>query len=39
MSFVSYIAIPINVLILLLCRFPKSMVGAFQDLDQLERQE
>ena len=39
MSFVSYVAIPINVLILLLCRFPKEMVGAFQDLDQLEPSE
>lgn len=34
MGFVSYIAIPINMLILLFCRFPTG-VGAFQDLDAL----
>ena len=33
MSFVSYFAIPINTLILIVCRFPKTQVGAQQDLD------
>ena len=28
MSFVSYVAIPINVVILLVCRFPNVQVGA-----------
>ena len=39
MGFVSYVAIPINVLILLLCRFPKVPVGFFQNLDALEEAE
>ena len=29
MSFISYVAIPINVLVLLLCRFPSVRVGYF----------
>ena len=36
MGFVSYIAIPINVLTLLFCRFPGQLVGITQDLDALE---
>ena len=39
MGFVSYIAIPINVIILLLVRFPKVQVGASQDLDALDFDE
>ena len=39
MGFVSYVAIPINVLILLLCRFPKVPVGFFQNLDALDEAE
>ena len=35
MGFVSYFAIPINVVILLVCRFPSVQVGASQDLDTL----
>ena len=33
MGFISYVAIPINVIILLVCRFPDVRVGYFQDLD------
>ena len=39
MSFISYFAIPINVLILLVCRFPDKQVGASQDLDELRQEE
>lgn len=39
MNFVSFVAIPINVLILLLCRFPKQQVGVTQDLDGLTVEE
>ena len=40
MSFVSFIAIPINVLILLFCRFPyQQQQGIAQDLDNLEFKE
>jgi len=39
MSFVSYIAIPINVLVLIVCRFPNETVGAFQDSDNLTYDE
>ena len=35
MGFISYFAIPMNVLILLVCRFPSVQVGASQDLDDL----
>lgn len=35
MGFVSYFAIPMNMLILLICRFPSQQVGASQDLDAL----
>ena len=35
MGFISYFAIPMNVLILLVCRFPAVQVGASQDLDAL----
>jgi len=38
MAFVSYVSIPVNVLILLLCRFPTG-VGIFQDLDNLKDSE
>ena len=39
MGFVSYIAIPINVIILLIVRFPNVQVGASQDLDALDPEE
>lgn len=39
MGFVSYIAIPINVFILLVVRFPNVQVGASQDLDALDPDE
>ena len=39
MGFISYIAIPINVIILLFCRFPKVQVGAEQDLDNITFKE
>ena len=39
MGFVSFVAIPINVLILLFCRFPSQMIGISQDLDKLEDKE
>ena len=39
MSFVSYFAIPMNLIILLVCRFPSTQVGAKQDLDALEFEE
>ena len=39
MSFISYFAIPMNVLILLVCRFPSIQVGATQDLDNLQDKE
>ena len=39
MSFVSYVAIPINVVILLVCRFPNVQVGASQDLNDLDPEE
>ncbi len=39
MSFVAYFAIPINTLILLVCRFPAKQVGATQDLDELTSKE
>ena len=35
MGFVSYFAIPINMIILIVCRFPTVQVGASQDLDNL----
>ena len=39
MSFVSYIAVPLNVIILLFCRFPTVQVGATQNLDELPIEE
>ena len=39
MSFISYFAIPMNVMILLVCRFPGVQVGASQDLDNLLESE
>lgn len=39
MAFISYGAIPINGLILLLCRFPDDTVGFFQDMDDLKESE
>ena len=39
MGFISYFAIPMNVLILLVCRFPAVQVGASQDLDDLLEKE
>lgn len=35
MDFVAYFAIPMNVIILIVCRFPSVMVGARQDTDNL----
>jgi len=35
MGFISYFAIPINTIILIVCRFPSQQVGASQDLDRL----
>lgn len=39
MSFISYFAIPMNVLILIVCRFPASSPGANQDLDAIAFEE
>lgn len=39
MKFVSYLAIPMNTIILLICRFPKETIGAFQDMDTLDYSE
>jgi len=39
MGFISYFAIPINVIILLVCRFPSNQVGSAQDLDRLPLEE
>ena len=39
MNFISYFAIPINVIILLVCRFPKVQVGASQNQDELDFEE
>jgi len=39
MNFVSFVAIPINLVILLFARFPSEPVGYFQDLDNLPLEE
>jgi len=39
MGFISYVAIPINVIVLLICRFPNDRVGYFQDLDEIDEEE
>lgn len=39
MGFISYVAIPINLIVLLICRFPEDRVGYFQDLDTLKESE
>lgn len=39
MGFVSYFAIPMNMIILLVCRFPSQQIGASQDLDALKDEE
>ena len=39
MSFVSYFAIPANVLILLYCRFPTVQIGATQKTSELDIEE
>ena len=39
MGFISYFAIPMNVIILLICRFPTKQIGASQDLDNLLDEE
>ena len=39
MSFISYFAIPANVLILLYCRFPSVQIGASQKTSELDIEE
>ena len=39
MSFISYFAIPINLLVLLICRYPNVQVGATQNMDMLDVEE
>ena len=39
MNFVSYVAIPVNLLVLLFCRYPKVTVGYYQDLDNIDPEE
>jgi len=39
MGFITYFAIPCNLLVLLMCRYPSVAVGFNQDLDDLKDEE